>query len=304
MNKEYLKNLLRNNNKKLKDSSINVYTNKLLNLRTLMKIGEDDGWDFIKDFKKVGETLSHLSDNTTRSIYVALGKFMEIFPDLFEKEIEYYSKTENNLRRVIDERRKDNKKSQREIDNWIDWEDLQILPELIKEEIENENGVKHFNIYQDYIISLLYIKCDYLLRRDWYKFSFTYNKSELNENWNQILIQPDYIEVYLNDFKNVRTFGKVKFRFKELLEKEIRKWIEFKKTRINNNHLLTSLNLRQLFLKYIEKDINLNILRKIRSTSIEEEISKHPEWSYKQKEHLHHFLIHPLSEGMLYSKNN
>ena len=117
----------------------------------------------------------------------------------------------------------------------------------------------------------------------------------------------------LNDFKNVKHFGKQKLVIKGSVIKNLRIWKEVvleeeeneNKNLFYNFRTFDSYNSKRfgeyfisVFKNHFGKKINLNLLRSIRSNWIENQTDK----TNEEKNELHRKLLHSPNEGRLYNK--
>ena len=216
--------------------------------------------------------------------------------------------------------RKRNIKSTKQTENWVTWHSLTSVSSKIKIKMKQftkgkqrvkDRQLTYYNLYQDFILTHLYLNTEYMPRLDYHNTTIVYKSSDLDRNINQIFINNKEAIFYLNKFKNVKKFGKKVVRFDKQTSLYLIQWLKYKsEVTTNNTHLFFNKRVGKVynqprfseyiiacFKKHVGKNLNLNTIRSIRSSEIEK-----MNISQLEKENLHLKLFHSNREGQLYNK--
>ena len=318
----------------LSNSSIKLYSDTLTILfKDLEKADSRFKGKSINPFKNILK-IEHVMDNRTRnkkkspaSLSTKTTAFKAIVNIIKNKRGVWVDITNEYKKRIteifndIENQRLEQQKSVDDLKKWLTWEELQDIPDTIVSAIDDlpvktrnyKNRV--YNLYQFWALSLLYIKSDYLPRLDYHSIEIITAKTQLDIKKNQLLVNKRGMFVYLNKFKNVRTFGGTSFKLNENVETGIRDFLEFRKeNNIVEKTLFWNISkkipyeskrfgelLTRMFKLYSKdnKPINLNVLRKIKSSYIE-----NMDVSLRRKVDLHKKLFHSGFEEMKYAKKD
>ena len=270
---------------------------------------------FIKDFEGIDRVLENKSLSYKVSAYSAFVKLSK------NKKIKKrYSLLMKILNKSKLENLKDNKMNNKEVASigGLTFSDLlKILP-LIKEDMKEnkECECRFYYSYQYYILSMMYLKCHFLPRLDYCSVKVIYDKSLLNGIDNQLLVEDGVMTIYFNSFKNIKKIGKMEFKLCEEVREEIEKWLLYKeninsddlfynmkKEKVYNNKRFSEL-IKRMFLKFLNRPIGANCIRKLKEISIQSNPEYH-KLTLKQKEDIHKEVFHSKGIAELcYNKCN
>lgn len=313
-------------NNSLKKSTEKIYKSKINKLKKDLfnDINMKDEV-VINDYKNVENWLKckNYKVSTLKSWYIALyslGKFNKLTND---NALEFYYKKMIKMRNKNNKYIKENKKSKKEDSEWVDYDELKTITENIKSELKlidkNTETSKYYRVYTDYIIAALYTMIP-PLRLDYHKMNVFY-KPQFKYYARYIVIDKKNktIKIHLNEYKNVNKLGKqvINIENKELINIII-DYMNFKKEyKFNTELLLYGINnegnesimssnafgqkVQRVFKKYLNKDINVNIIRHIYETWLVKQ-PHYQNMNLNQRETEHMKLLHSLPTGMQYMK--
>lgn len=319
-----VRNLLSKRN--IKENSVDIYVSRMRVLKKKLKYGSDN-LDFLINYDSVIRLIE--KDYKTASVkgyYIAIYSLLK--DSDFDKDVKkvYYNKM-IEFRDKTNEKIKENKKTTKQVDNWLSWKEVQTLPNLIKKEMDNLGDLttkrkkkRHFAFYMQYMVAVLYTRMP-PIRLDYHKVKIIEDDNFDEEdnkfyNFNYILVKNGSISLFLNDYKNISKMGKIKLAYPKEVTKEILEWIQYLK---DNNHRhdfliystkgvnkLFSANafgqyLNRIFKAYLKKDITINTLRHIYETEIITSRNYNKK-SLKDKEKIHSKLLHSFKTAQEYVK--
>lgn len=312
--------------RKIKESSVNTYVSRMRVLRKKLKVKEDS-LAFLNEYDKVMRLIEKdYKVSSVKGYYIAIYSLLK--DSDFEKDVKkvYYNKM-IDFRDRTNEVIKENKKTEKQSDNWLSWKDVQALPGLIKAEMgrlgdltTKRKNQKHFSLYMQYMIAVLYTKMP-PIRLDYHKVKIIENDNFNEEdnkfyNFNYILVKNKTVALFLNDYKNISKMGKVKLEYPKEITKEVLKWIQYLKdndfrhdyliySTIKTNKLFSAnafgQYLNRIFKKYLKKDITINTLRHIYETEIITNRNYNKK-NLKEKEKIHSKLLHSFKTAQEYVK--
>lgn len=224
----------------LKLNSIMTYINNLKKVcRELSGKDKKDCYlgnlKWLDDFDKVMKTIDDEPLNTRKNrliaIVVAL-KATEANKDLIEK----YTKEMTDLAEQSDNRDKEQKLTDKQRDNWVEYDELIKLTEKMFDRI-NEQGLlkkdkltrKEYTLFQDYIMLRTYLT--FTWRNDFAEMGVISSEKDDNDKDNFLLLKngtPD--KFILNQYKTDRKYGKKSVDIPEKLAKVIKKFLKFNKS--------------------------------------------------------------------------
>ena len=273
------------------------------------------------DTKTGGQKPSPASLATKMTAFKAIVNIIKKKKGIWIGITEEYIKRITEIFNEVENKRMEQQKSADDLKKWLSWEELQDIPNTIVGAIDalplktrNYNN-RIFNLYQFWALSLLYLKSDYLPRLDYHSMVVITTRTQLDKNVNQLLVNKKGITVFLNKFKNVRTFKPTSFKVNKDVETGLRDYLEFKKEQgIDSKFLFYNVSkkipytskrfgelLTRMFKLYSrdKKAINLNVLRKIKASFIEK-----MDVSLRMRVDLHKKMFHSGFEGMKYAKKD
>ena len=190
---------------------------------------------WLDDFDAVLHTIDDEPLNTKKNrliaIVVAL-KSIDADKDLIEKYTEQMTK----LAEKSDDRDKEQKLTDKQKANWIDYEDLIQLTETLFDRIKEQGLLqkekltrKEYTLFQDYIMLRTYLT--FTFRNDFAEMKVINSENADNGKDNFLLTKngtPD--KFILNQYKTDRKYGKKNFQIPEKLSKVIKKFLKFNKS--------------------------------------------------------------------------
>lgn len=230
-----LKEILREDNPKIKDSTLRLYS------RTLEKLKRDCNGDsmykFLKDPKRVFECLGE-NHNTRKTKIVPILILLRIL-DADKDILDAYREAQMNSVNAVNEMYKSGEKSQKQKDNWLNKDELEgILAEEEKEyeeALEKKRGILKPHTYldlQNFILLSLYMKfplrndvhnMKVIMKSKWNKFG---NAKKTDGNY--LVINKTDAFLILNDYKTAGTYGQKKIDLGEDLTDLINDFLKFR----------------------------------------------------------------------------
>jgi hypothetical protein len=195
------------------------------------------------------------SDNSLRAYFTKIHVIIKRHPSWKMKEIgKAYVKEFMELNKKIQKLSGENKKTETQSKNWVEWPEVEKLRDKVKEQMEKEkNEKKKWKIYQDYLILSLYTYKP-PVRSDYEEMKVVkYANAKLPEEYNYISTNKK--QFIFNQYKTNKKKSKVKPRATEIIKvthevpgklmKIIREWIGKYRPKIQNgkpNVLLVKAN--------------------------------------------------------------
>jgi len=206
--------------KNIKDSTLNQYKSSFKSLCKLLK-NEDCKIDDFKDTDKVIKHINGLEKITTRkNKLTSTIVFLDSYDDKYKKELEIYRKELNRLNEVYDENMKKQKKSQKQQDNWIDYDDIINVVRDLKRQmtIMKLNKKKSLTkkeriVLQKYAFLVLFLEYPY--RNNFHSLKKIsekdYKKIEDEHKGNWIISNKNNkpIKIILHDYKTSNKYGMI-----------------------------------------------------------------------------------------------
>jgi hypothetical protein len=304
----------------LKESSLNRYIVNLNNLKRLIKYEKDD-LDFLKKSDEIVKTIEkgYPNFNTRKTYFATVFSVIKDNPDFSDQTKKAYHNKMLELRETINESITENKMSAKQEKNWMEYSELQKVPDKIYENLKKlkEDTKDYFELYQKWFIAFMNTHLP-PMRLDLPTIKIFEEPSEFSKENYIVVKSKKEVELYMNDFKNVKAFGKTKMTYPDSISKEITKYLEFLKkhkyTCTDGEYLLFSPNtnkaftqnyygrlLSQIFKDYTGKPITINDIRHIYET----EIITSPDYAkktLKEKEQIHKKLLHNFKTAQEYVK--
>lgn len=278
--KQNIKKILININKdKLTDKTLNTYTNILSNVYIYFNsdLIDFEPYFFIDDFKEIIDYLLNNVNNkyTRKTILAAILNILRVYNDNDDKKLnnvkQIYSKMMYDDNNNIELEKKKNIKNKKELDNWIDYEDIiEKFKELYKKyyfyfDINNIDKLLLDDL-QNLIILAFYI---FLEPRRLEYVDLKYKNYDENKD-NYIDIKNK--NICLNNYKTVKKKGKVCFKItNKIFIDLIKKFINLKsEKKIETDYLFNGLNGNKLqpsqltirLNKIFDKKISASMIRK------------------------------------------
>ena len=270
----------------LKDSSVNLY---LTNLKKIYREIECEGrkesicnfnnLNFLDNYERVMQSLADENVNTKKNRLIAIVVSLQA-SDGDKKLIEKYTKEMIDLANQSNEQYKKQEKSQKQVDNWINYEDLvrlanNMLGRLKKHSIltKEELTRAEYNLLQEVVLLRFYL--NFPLRNDLADVKVISDKSEDDKVNNFLLVNGDNISLILNDYKTAKTFGPQEYNLDKKFSKIVRIFLKhntsgFFITKTNRTEAITPNGitklLNRLFKREVDKTISTSMIRHITAT--------------------------------------
>jgi hypothetical protein len=304
----------------LKESSLNRYLTNLKNLKKIIKYEKDD-LDFLKKSDEIVKTIEkeYPNLNTRKTYFATVFSVIKENPDFTEQVKKTYHNKMLNLREIITDKIGENKMSEKQEKNWVEYSELQKVPDKIEEQLKKlkEGTPEHFDLYHKWLI--IYLNTNLPpMRLDLPTIKIYLTPSEFSKENYIVIKSKKEIDLYMNDFKNVKSFGKTKMSYPDTVSKEINKYLDYLKkynySCVDGEYLFFSPKTKKaysqnyfgkflptIFQKYLGKPITINDIRHIYETTV----ITSPEYSkktLKEKEQIHKKLLHNFRTAQEYVK--
>lgn len=253
------------------------------NISRVLKLQDDLGgsreeldFDIILDTelvrRHIEEKYSNL--NTRRSYYASLVKILKDFTDNEDDAIQFYQKEMMDTKAIVDKQIAENKKTSKETERWLNWSEVKNV---------NVSGIKDDT---QRLIYLLYT--DIPPRRAEYRTLQITNataqqlKNTKSFPGNYLVLTPagNLTRIVLNDFKTFDTYGSytIPLTKSSTLKTQLKKYITDKGLKAGDYLFTPTLRhesgfskaVRDTFLEVTGKNLNINMLRKIYVSYINE----------------------------------
>jgi len=266
----------------LKDSSINLYLTNLKKIYREIECGgrKDictfDNLNFLNDYDRVMQSLANENLNTKKNRLIAIVVSLQATkadPKLIEK----YTKEMIDLANKSNENYKKQEKSQKQVDNWVEYEDLvnlanTMLSRLKKHSILSKDELTRaeYNLLQEYVVLRFYL--NFPLRNDLADVKVIDNKEADNKVDNFLLVDGNNVSLLLNDYKTVKTFGSQEYKIDSKFSKIIKIFLKHNTsgyfiTKSNRTDAITPNGitklLNRLFKRELDKTVSTSMIRHI-----------------------------------------
>lgn len=287
--KEYIKK----ENGDFSEGTLKLYSLKLTQLNNDNNF--NDKFEFLNDYNQVFEYIKQF--NTDNSL-AFLNASICILKD--KKLLKIYKEKREEYSNIKKEKYLNNIKS----NNFIDYQEL-----LSKTEIDNfdnltlKEGIPKF---------MLYMVVRYPIRLELYNLPIMRVKKNMDENKNYLYITARKIEIIMNSFKNVKSFGKTIISIEKEDDKVIREYLKFlTRNEIKHSNLLLNYYsgvdtfnsvesyfrvLKKLLKKTFNKDITTNDIRQSYETKLMNS-EEYKTMTNLEKTKLHNRLLHNMESA-------
>ena len=303
--------------RKLRPSSINAYVGNINKLHKLMYDTEIKDLDFLKDKKKVMETIENKKLSTRKTYLASIVVTLMAF-DKDEKLISYYRDEMEDLAKKFNADMEEQNKSDTQDKNWVSLEALRKVMRKYRNEL-NEKGIfkkeeltnKEFDLLQKWIVSSLYILDDNPPLRNDYIMDVIPNKDyekltddEKREKNYLVIKSRNNKSFSLGEYKTSGKYGTKLIPVGKKLNSALNIWLKFNKT----GHLLLNSKREPMtangLTKYLQKvfaptgkNISSSMIRHIF-------ISEKFPAQNKEKDELADKMAHSVNQQTLYSKKD
>ncbi len=297
------------NKENVSASTQKSYLSIMKNVRKGMKYS-GTSLHFAKNIEGVEELIKDKSKSYKISAYSAIVKLIKD-----KKLSKKYRDKINDINKIKIEESKEGKYTdkERKTIGGLSWEDLNNIIPLIREELKEMDvkDKKYYMTYQYLILSLVYLKCKFLPRLDYCSIKVIYNKEELNEEDNQLLVEEDKMTIIFNKFKNKKSIGSKQFEICDDIRQEVSDWLFYKdnedkdnlfynlnKSKPYNNKRFSEL-IKRMFLTFLNTPVSANHIRKLKEKHIQTQPS-YLTLSLKEREELHLTNFHSKATAELH----
>jgi hypothetical protein len=178
------------------------------------------------------------------------------------------------------EQYKKQEKTDKQKENWVDYEDLvrlanEMLGRLKKHSIltKDELSRAEYNLLQEVVLLRFYL--NFPIRNDLADVRVISDKSEDDKKNNFLLVDGDHISLLLNEYKTAKTFGPQEYIMDKKFSKIVRIFLKHNKsgyfiTKSNRTEAITPNGitklLNRLFKRELDKTISTSMIRHITAT--------------------------------------
>jgi len=307
----------------LKETSIKTYIAGMKKICKGLDLEHDkcDDIHFLKKREKVVDFLDTLPKTTKKNLYIAIVVSLQAQDKKDEKLIEFYTEHMTTLANQYEEYIKTQQKSEKQKENWIDYEEMvEILNSLldrIKDKQIHKKDVlerSEYKLFQQYILLRTYL--DIPIRNDFSDMKVIEEKEydEIREehkgNW-LITKNGNPKEFILHDYKTSGKYGMREIPINKSLGKMIKRWINintsgFFITKLNDKTASITPNgitklLQDLFKRETNKNISTSMIRHIVASHIHKDSKSILEEEEEDKEIENKFL-HSKAMNKKYAK--
>ena len=305
---EQLKKNIKEIKPNIKDNSLNLY---LRNIKLLHKriTGEEEVKDlnFLDKFEQIIDSLDKYTVPTQRNYISSIITVLQTTDnDILPLYIEYYKELSEQYQKTIDTQ----KKTQKQKDNWVTMDDLKIIKNKYKKEVQeiiklSNPTNKQIDTIQRYLVCVLYIgsKNNPPLRLDYAPMFVKYISEYEKDNKNNLLvIKPNTMFFHIGKYKNVRSYGTKIIPVSPPLKKIIDIYLKYNKTGfllINANKTPMNANGLTKYLNKVFEDTD----KKISATMLRHIfLSEHYPADKKNREKTANKMCHSVGTAIDYSK--
>ena len=289
----------------LKTNTIKQYET---HLNKLKKIFESDNWDFLSDPEKVNEALKDKAYTSRRNSFNAIIVLLMALnhDDKYTELIEKYDKMRNELNSKYDEEMSSGKISEKQKNNFVEYEKVEEMIKTMENEIKSQGLKKKENLTgKEKELLMVYTLYNMLIRiptrNDMAGQSLisktAYNKlsDEEKKNNNYLVKEKGKMFGVYNEYKTSKKYGEKKIDIPKDLEKILNMYIN-KTGKKMGDVLFTSSTgnplsrnmISQLLMKtskkYLNASVSTTLMRKIVASKHFGEGSEFAELKKKQQE--------------------
>ena len=269
----------------LKESSIKLYITNLKRIYREIEcngrkdICNFDNLDFLNDYERVMQTLEDENLNTKKNRLIAIVVSLQA-TKANPKLIERYTKEMIELAEQSNEQYKKQQKTDKQKENWVDYEDLVSLANDILKRVKKHNILTkdeltraEYNLLQEMVVLRFYL--NFPLRNDLADVKVISSKDEDNKKDNFLLVTPEKISLILNDYKTAKTFGAQEYDIDKKFSKIVRIFLKHNTsgyfiTKTNRSQPISANGitklLNRLFMRELDKKISTSMIRHITAT--------------------------------------
>ena len=307
----------------LKETSIKTYIAGMKKICKGLDLDHDkcDDIHFLKKREKVVDFLDTLPKTTKKNLYIAIVVSLQSQDDKDEKLIEFYTEHMTTLANQYEEYIKKQQKSEKQKENWIDYEEMveilnRLLDRIKDKQIHKKDVLERseYKLFQQYILLRTYL--DIPIRNDFSDMKVIEEKEydkireEHKGNW---LITKNGLpkEFILHDYKTSGKYGMREIPINKSLGKMIKRWLQvnssgFFITKLNDKTLPITPNgitklLQDLFKRETNKNISTSMIRHIVASHIHKD-SKSILQEEKEDKEIENKFLHSKTMNKKYAK--
>ena len=269
----------------ISQSTLKTYNqnlNKLNKLITQKK--EIENLDFLKDSSKVLDVLEQLALSTKKNYLVSIIVILNSNKNKYKSLIETYNEKIKSLQKTINDSYDENEKSDKQKENWLEYDDILKLLKTMKKETKplldkDELNKKEKDLIQQYLVIYLYSgKAFPPVRNDFSNMKIVNEDFDMDNTKNYFVVRkgkPPYFK--LNEYKTAKYKGEQIIPIKDMeLRKLINQWAKINGTgfllvNLSNDEPMTANGitkyLSKIFRKHFKKNVSSSLLRSIYITN-------------------------------------
>lgn len=261
----------------LSDNSINTYIKnvKLFNEKKPLK-----NLNFLKNKDHVKNVLDSYSPNTQKNLLISIIALLKLDEKLRKSKLlsEYQSKLDE-MNDQYKEQEQKNEKTEKQKQNWIDYEDMKVKQDELEKSVEKLKKYKtvdshEYNQILKLLVLSLYLDIPPRRNRDYIDMYIINDPNNAkDENKNYLLINKNKMKFIFNTYKTSKKYGEKEIDIPEHLQDIIKLYLKFYPL----DYKKSNKNFEELFLvksdgkKFLNNSITLilnNIFKKKVSSSM------------------------------------
>ena len=268
----------------LKPNTIKQYET---HLNKLKKIFQSDNWDFLSDPEKVNEALKDKAYTSRRNSFNAIIVLLMALnhDDKYTELIEKYDKMRNELNSKYDEEMSSGKISEKQKNNFVEYEKVEEMIKTMENEIKSQGLKKKENltgkekellmVYTLYnMLIRIPTRNDMALQRLISKTAYNKLSDEEKKNNNYLVKEKGKMFGVYNEYKTSKKYGEKKIDIPKDLEKILNMYINKTGKKIGDVLFTSSTGnplsrnmISQLLMKtskkYLNASVSTTLMRKI-----------------------------------------
>jgi len=240
----------------LKPNSIKLYSIKLNKLFNDLQITEINN-DFLKDEDKIIKYINNLKSNDDKLAY--LNSIIKVLSD--NKELkERYINLRNNSNKIKFDKYKNNLKTS----NFTEYEELLNISKNV-----NFNTMDVKSVLYDF---LTYISVRYPMRLILSNIRITKTIKDIQPDINYIYVSNKDVKFILQDFKNIKSFGKTVIKLDIEDAKVVKEYLKYMKKYIDNQEFLLY-NFHNKIIPFSSPDIYARVLKRTLKDKLQKDLT-------------------------------
>lgn len=287
-NKIDIKNKINELRPRLTDKAINLYFRTITNIGKFLT-GETEAhkindFDFLLDVQGVMNYFREKDFSKSTQI-TYLGQILSVFESFncvnnyeYSNILDTYGEILETLIVDRDKAQKENPNiaSPKQLENWLDWEEIKSIHANMKETLEHlelpakKMSVDERTLYENYVILSLYVadEDNPPLRNDYANMRVIKKDDEDDDEGNFLVLKAP-MRFVLNSYKTSKTYGKATIKVGKKLKTILLEYLKYHKTGhlINDamgepiSHNVLTQRLTKIFQQNASKNVSTQILR-------------------------------------------